>query len=993
MNNQMKLKLKGTVLFTVISVMSLLIIFLLGTLVLASSASNRAHKSYSTSQAKYTARMAIESVADALGKETVLVRKVKDFNDDVTAQTMNITVSVNNPRMSSMGRIESVVLEKYADRPVYNEKASFWSKRSGMKITATVSLGGITDTSTAYLIEDPNYVAESREVELGFCPMCGIEPVELSKSVNGSKYGTVKNSVPDSNNKSNPITGCLCNGSCDGTGNCQTGRDFNQIPVVDSSHNAASETRNACTCKCFYTTKSGDKLAEKGISSGGGFGTACSTNGWGNVVVNANSVIKSQESYEQDLENLRKLYEEPEFSKKSYWDRTKTYAFNNDANYMGNVVINGSLKPNTYLTFSIPDAGYGVSIWGDLTNQNAEKFKIVSPKNMNNFSSYTQVPYLYVDGNISLSGGNGAQFGSKNLPLNVFCGSFTSTNLNDIYADIYMMDRGVLSNLAGKNQNGTGLYAWSASVINKTRSVSNPYTGGNIFCKGNIKLASMTVDGNVIVEGDADIANNVTINGYLYVGGTLSGSFNVNNIKGPIYTTNMSVPAGTETTKPGYGVKMRYARGEFSERYSEELEKDVRYWTWYNIYTGDFMGEFEVHPDAISDVDNTKRDDIGNGRPYVLNLVGDELSEERTDAPECRAFTDPSGNPCSEFDAKEFTGGKRLAFAQHPDFPNVYPREMEKRVILGLDTLPGFNKADTQIVKTIYDILREGKNPYDGILTSVPSGDGINASTNLLQGKDQNQDLTVTVSGTLTGTFNRLVTVKPANPNNNLWLILDNYNGSQGILIDDEGYNGEIHILIKGTCQLEQKGIITKTYDDLIAGRKGDFQFVYHGPKKDGIQVAARPPVYVHSVKDGNPKLTLRNNAMVTAFIEAPYLTLDHPTARDFGGGVKVYFDSQLISGSNTLFPGMKFNRVAIIGSCTVKSADVANEVHIIGFSTAEDVYTPVEPKRFGAKLDQGDFATADQITVDASGKVISYGIYSESDFYKYYKIEYSDLY
>ena len=43
-------KVKGSILFTVVSVMAILIIFLMGTLVLATSASNRAHRTYSTSQ-------------------------------------------------------------------------------------------------------------------------------------------------------------------------------------------------------------------------------------------------------------------------------------------------------------------------------------------------------------------------------------------------------------------------------------------------------------------------------------------------------------------------------------------------------------------------------------------------------------------------------------------------------------------------------------------------------------------------------------------------------------------------------------------------------------------------------------------------------------------------------------------------------------------------------------------------------------------------------
>ena len=61
MKTENRKTLRGSVLFTVICVMALLIIFLTGTLALASASSNRAHKSYASSQASYTARAAIDA--------------------------------------------------------------------------------------------------------------------------------------------------------------------------------------------------------------------------------------------------------------------------------------------------------------------------------------------------------------------------------------------------------------------------------------------------------------------------------------------------------------------------------------------------------------------------------------------------------------------------------------------------------------------------------------------------------------------------------------------------------------------------------------------------------------------------------------------------------------------------------------------------------------------------------------------------------------------
>lgn len=77
MKKEKKKTLKGSVLFTVVSVMALLIIFLTGTLALASATNNRAHKSYASSQANYTARAAIQSFTEAMQREEGIVAAVQ----------------------------------------------------------------------------------------------------------------------------------------------------------------------------------------------------------------------------------------------------------------------------------------------------------------------------------------------------------------------------------------------------------------------------------------------------------------------------------------------------------------------------------------------------------------------------------------------------------------------------------------------------------------------------------------------------------------------------------------------------------------------------------------------------------------------------------------------------------------------------------------------------------------------------------------------------
>ncbi|MBQ1471772.1 MAG: hypothetical protein IIZ34_05375, partial [Eubacterium sp.] len=63
-------KVKGTVLFTVVCVMMVLIVFLMGTLALASTANKRANENFQKEQTETIARTVLDSVAKAIHEDT-----------------------------------------------------------------------------------------------------------------------------------------------------------------------------------------------------------------------------------------------------------------------------------------------------------------------------------------------------------------------------------------------------------------------------------------------------------------------------------------------------------------------------------------------------------------------------------------------------------------------------------------------------------------------------------------------------------------------------------------------------------------------------------------------------------------------------------------------------------------------------------------------------------------------------------------------------------
>ena len=102
-------KVKGSILFTVVSVMAILIIFLMGTLVLATSASNRAHRTYSTSQTQYTARTAIDSILEAFSSSDDFAEAICNLSS--TNKSLAVDVELDQSTLASMGDVHDVVIE------------------------------------------------------------------------------------------------------------------------------------------------------------------------------------------------------------------------------------------------------------------------------------------------------------------------------------------------------------------------------------------------------------------------------------------------------------------------------------------------------------------------------------------------------------------------------------------------------------------------------------------------------------------------------------------------------------------------------------------------------------------------------------------------------------------------------------------------------------------------------------------------------------------
>ena len=141
--------LKGAVLFTVVSVLAILIIFMTCTLAMAAAANKRARKTYSTSQSSYTARTVIDSVLASVAKDTTFSSAIHNLSE---GKSIDLVVEINN---SSMGSVDNVKVTNIGKKTFYDPDVKDWTQRNILEITADVTIGSETTTIKSSIIQDP----------------------------------------------------------------------------------------------------------------------------------------------------------------------------------------------------------------------------------------------------------------------------------------------------------------------------------------------------------------------------------------------------------------------------------------------------------------------------------------------------------------------------------------------------------------------------------------------------------------------------------------------------------------------------------------------------------------------------------------------------------------------------------------------------------------------------------------------------------------------
>lgn len=164
--NMKKGKVKGTVLFTVVSVMMVLVVFLVSTLILTTSAQRRTYYTYFETQAQYAANAALETVQNSVYSDEAffnwMANEAKDIGDvatmEVNFEGTTIPISQTKEVSGKTVRYVECTIERLDDDYYWDEKNVRIVSRRTWQISATALVGSgsqAAESVQAFVVYEP----------------------------------------------------------------------------------------------------------------------------------------------------------------------------------------------------------------------------------------------------------------------------------------------------------------------------------------------------------------------------------------------------------------------------------------------------------------------------------------------------------------------------------------------------------------------------------------------------------------------------------------------------------------------------------------------------------------------------------------------------------------------------------------------------------------------------------------------------------------------
>ncbi|MCQ2416389.1 MAG: hypothetical protein MJ071_01100 [Oscillospiraceae bacterium] len=228
-----------------------------------------------------------------------------------------------------------------------------------------------------------------------------------------------------------------------------------------------------------------------------------------------------------------------------------TISNNNHA--VGNVRFVSSILNKVEFSVTFQKYKEGAVYYGNVMSQNAGTHGMYWSASMDNDQlatnwAYTDLPYVYVDGNLADVDGGGIGIGYQadgnpgNVPVNLYAGAFNAFAANqraDVTGDVYLYDPALDSVWTCQTAKSSHLMMFASNNVGHANTQynwasRNSVLGGNIVCNNNsLTLGNdqgMFIQGDVIFtnpNGLLFFANKTTVLGNVYCAGTIGGLENL----------------------------------------------------------------------------------------------------------------------------------------------------------------------------------------------------------------------------------------------------------------------------------------------------------------------------------------------------------------------------------------------------------------------------------------------------------------------------------
>lgn len=903
MKTEKKRTLKGSILFTVVSVMALMIIFMTSTLALASAANKRAHKSYSSSQTTYTARAAIDSILAAAGTNSAFADALDALGP---GSGFDVIVDIND---SSLGTIESARVDYAGTKSVFDPNTRKWVEKNLIAITAEVTLGGETTTITSHILQDP---VQSGADSPGFLTMGDASVDTHTSSFGGTYLGMGTNWMYKSYIEADPAGNII---STLNDKNYLTYKEFtmqndntSEAPIViDGSLKLVN------TLEVFYQQKN------KGVQI------------WGNLDL-GNDKLRLKSTLVDSTQSFQ-------FNEMPYLYVDGAILANNSARlgsvYNGNQFngVKTTWMPLNIFCGSLQLTGGQSWIAADVYCYDTEN------------KDYVEYTSNGISGERVVAMGEPVAGETKRVNI-----SNNTTHITNDATKLYNWAASI--SVGGNSYTGVGgsFFSKGNLIIGGNSNILNDGTtdGGKVF------------EGDVRVEGDVTINSKTIIKGSLAVGGTLTINTGDLSVSNGIYAdtfagSNVEV-SGNAPLKSGYTKNDLYfvmAKDITCTGVGDQIETVPYAWLKPEVYDyedvdGNKIGSAQIEGTDVHD--------------FIGTLIPSEFIEEKLDITEEEAknlaaakkfykeqYLDPEGNEVEKNEAVlpagayyKGNGGTTIQIQSTTTFKNlhdgkIFPSYAEKDIILGLAQVDDGNggyidQAQTQVMKTVYQVMSEWD--LEGMaITNNPSPaapeNSYTGSTEKLEitthaklsGKWDASSYTYSENG-----YRDIVIIPPEN--DVIWVELNNFQTDNNvrIVIDDTQSSGGVNFFITGQNNKMGSGsaIVTKSFLDLI-NSNSEFQVLSDTDdptlKVPGVQVLKAPCVNMYS--EINASFEAADGFFITAYVQAPYMNFKCPTFGLGNPGLdRIYYDGIKLS---TCENQANISRLGVVGCMDVRTGVYQN--------------------------------------------------------------------